>query len=206
VRILSTVALYALSFAVAAYALLAYSVLPLGAGVHPDMLPEFVMRPVALYAHAFAASVALLLGPWQFSARLRQKRPHLHRFAGRIYLAVGVLLGGLSGLYLAQSAYGGTTARLGFATLAVVWLFTGVAAFLAIRKGDVAVHRRWMTRNFALTFAAVMLRLYLPAAAVAGVDFAASYAVIAWLSWVPNLLMAEWLLRRGRRAADRAPA
>jgi hypothetical protein len=51
-----------------------------------------------------------------------------------------------------------------------------------------------MTRNFALTFAAVMLRLYLPIAVAAGADFELAYAIIAWLCWVPNLLVADWLL------------
>jgi uncharacterized membrane protein len=196
-RLLTNALLYLLSFAVAAYALLAYGTLPLGAVVHPEMLPDFIARPVALYMHAFAASVALLLGPWQFSARLRAKRPAVHRLMGRIYLAVGVLVGGLSGLYLAQSAFGGLPAQLGLATLAVLWLFTGAAAFVAIRKRQVAAHRRWMMRNFALTFAAVMLRLYVPVAAAAGFEFAPSYAVIAWLCWLPNLLFAEWLSKRG---------
>ncbi len=188
--------LYGLSFAVAAYALVVYATLPLGAAVHPDMLPEFVARPVALYAHAFAASVALLLGPWQFSTRLRLKLPKLHRFIGRAYLGVGVLLGGVSGLYLALGAFGGSVARLGFATLAVAWLATGAAAFVAVRQRRIADHRRWMTRNFALAFAAVTLRLYLPIAAAVGAPYASSYAAIAWLSWVPNLVVAEWLWRR----------
>jgi hypothetical protein len=52
-----------------------------------------------------------------------------------------------------------------------------------------------MIRNFSLAFAAVMLRLYLPAAVVAGADFALAYAIVAWACWVPNLLFAEWLLR-----------
>ena len=81
---------------------------------------------------------------------------------GRIYLGVGVLIGGIAGLIMSTHAFGGTPARLGFGTLAVVWLFTGARAYLAIRGGDVATHRRWMVRNFSLTFAAVTLRLYLP--------------------------------------------
>jgi uncharacterized membrane protein len=195
-RVLSRSLVLLLSLAVAIYALAAYGLLPLGAAVHPDMYAGFVARPTALYVHVFSASLALLLGPLQFSTRLRGARPVLHRWIGRTYLSVGVLVGGLSGLYLAASAYGGPVARLGFASLAVLWLFTGVAAFRAIRGGDIAAHRRWMVRNFALSFAAVMLRLYVPAAAVAGAAFAPSYALIAWLCWVPNLLFAEWLWRR----------
>jgi hypothetical protein len=58
-----------------------------------------------------------------------------------------------------------------------------------------------MIRSFALTFAAVTLRLYLPASQIAGMPFPAAYSAIAWLCWVPNLLVAEWFIR----AASVAP-
>lgn len=48
-----------------------------------------------------------------------------------------------------------------------------------------------MIRNYSLTFAAVTLRLWLPALSVAGYSFNDSYMAVAWLSWVPNLIVAE---------------
>jgi len=120
----------------------------------------------------------------------------VHRWSGRIYLAVGVLIGGLSGLYMAQYAYGGNVARLGFAGLALAWLYTGLRAYLAVRGGEIGEHRKWMVRNFSLTFAAVMLRLYLPLSMLAGVEFIVAYSIIAWLCWVPNLVYAEWKFNR----------
>lgn len=196
-----TLLLYLLSLGVAGYALIGYSVAPLGSLVHPDMRPDFTAHPVGVYVHVFAAALALLLGPFQFSSRLRSARPRLHRWLGRVYLGGGVLLGGFSGLYLSQFAFGGPAAKLGFAALAAFWLFTGARAYLAIRRRAVAEHRRWMMRNFALSFAAVMLRLYIPASVIAGLEFAAAYAAIAWLCWVPNLLFAEWRLRSAFRGA-----
>lgn len=193
-----------LSLAVAAYAGLAYSLAEPGKLVHPDMRAAFLEHADAIRVHAFAAIAALALGPWQFSAALRARRPRLHRLMGRAYLAVGVGVGGLSGLYLAQFAYGGTPAHLGFTLLALAWLYSGWRAYTAIRGGDIGAHRAWMTRNFALTFAAVTLRLYLPVAMIAGLPMAASYAAIAWLCWVPNLAFAHWLTRR-RRAQQAVP-
>ncbi|HSN73071.1 MAG TPA: DUF2306 domain-containing protein, partial [Steroidobacteraceae bacterium] len=142
-----------------------------------------------------ASAVALILGPLQFIRRLRTRRPTWHRWIGRTYLGVGVLEGGLAGLYLAIHAFGGPVAQLGFAFLAIAWLQTGMLAYLAIREGDVSRHQKWMIRNFALTFAAVTLRLYLPSSAVAGIDFETAYPVIAWVCWVPNLLVAERVVR-----------
>ena len=183
--------LYFLSLGVAAYAVIGYGVMPLGKLVHPDMKADFVAHPLGVYLHVFAAAVALLLGPFQFSAVLRRTRIHLHRWMGRVYLGVGVLVGGLSGLYISQFAFGGPVAKLGFASLAVCWLYTGLRAFLAIRNGAIEQHRTWMVRNFSLSFAAVMLRLYIPASVLAGADFAVAYPIIAWLCWLPNLLVAE---------------
>lgn len=186
------VLLYVLSFGVAGYAVFVYGFMPLGSLVHPDMKANFVAHPMGIYTHAFASIVALILGPFQFSQRLRQRRPRAHRWCGRTYLAVGVLVGGLAGLYSAQFAFGGLAARLGFAALALCWLFTGVQAYLAIRRGDIVDHRKWMVRNFSLTLAAVTLRIYLPASVAAGIDFAVAYQGIAWLCWVPNIVLAEW--------------
>lgn len=194
--------LTALSLAVAGYALVVYALLPVGAAVHPDMRAGFALHRTGIYLHVFAALFALALGPFQFSARLRARRPGLHRAMGRLYLGVGVLLGGLAGLYLSLHAYGGVVARAGFACLALAWLYTGARAFLAVRSRRFEAHRRWMIRNFALSFAAVMLRLWIPASALTGVPFESAYPVIAWMCWLPNLAAAELLL--GRRAESGA--
>ena len=79
-----------------------------------------------------------------------------------------------------------------WAVFAVLWLYTGLRAYLAIRGGAIAQHRKWMIRNFSLTFAAVTLRLYLPASMAAGIEFSLAYPLIAWLCWVPNLALVEW--------------
>jgi uncharacterized membrane protein len=154
-----------------------------------------------LYAHVFGSAVALAIGPLQFWPALRSTRPRLHRTLGVIYLAVGVSLGGLAGLALSVRAYGGLPSTLGFACLALAWLYTGMHAYGAAKSRDFAAHRRWMIRNFSLTFAAVTLRLYLPASLAAGLPFDTVYPAIAWLCWVPNLVVAEFLLRERRAAA-----
>lgn len=192
-----TILLYALSLAVAAYAVVGYVFFPPGHLVHPSMQASFEARPVALYLHVFGAAVALVLGPFQFSGTLRGRHPRLHRWMGRAYLAFGVLAGGVAGLCLAGFAYGGAVSQAGFGLLALAWLGSGALAFGAIRRRDMTGHRRWMVRNFALTFAAVTLRLYLPASVASGVAFDVAYPAIAWLCWVPNLIVAELLWNRG---------
>ncbi len=195
-----------LSLGVAGYGIIGYSTMPLGSLVHPDMKTVFVANPIGVYLHVFAAAVALVLGPFQFSTRLRRNWTQIHRWMGRLYLGIGVLVGGLSGLYISQFAFGGIVAKLGFAALALCWLYTGWRAFLAIRRRAIEEHRKWMVRNFSLAFAAVMLRFYIPASVLAGADFAITYPIIAWLCWVPNLVVAEWLFNSTRRNASQPTA
>ena len=183
-----------LALSVALYAAFAYGFRPLGAFVHPAMKVVFANHHVAIYVHVFASLFALITGPFQFSARLRKRHLRVHRWSGRGYLTIGVLIGGLSGLYMAQFAFGGLPSRAGFTLLALCWLVTGLLGYLAVRRGDIDGHRRWMVRNFALTFAAVTLRIDLGLFFAAGLQFQDFYPWVAWLCWVPNLLVAEWLL------------
>ncbi|HCX84613.1 MAG TPA: hypothetical protein DHV14_05645 [Micrococcales bacterium] len=160
----------------------------------------------ALYVHIGFAAFALAVGWPQFSTRLRRRSPALHRALGRCYLvAVGV--GAVAGAVIAPWSRAELTAVVGFGTLAVLWLTTAWRALVAIRRGDVANHRAWMMRCYALTFAGVTLRLWVGvlvnaqlALAGPGADAAAifdvAYAPLPFLSWLPNLLVAEWLIRR----------
>jgi uncharacterized membrane protein len=162
----------------------------------------YIANKAALMTHIFGGGTALLIGPFQFLPALRRKKwLNLHRWLGRIYL-LGILSGGVGGLYMARLAHGGIVSQIGFAMLAVLWLTTGYLAYQRIRARDIKAHERWMKRNFALTFAAVMLRVWLPILAFAvGLEFTTAYIIVAWLCWVPNLLFAEWLIRRRQNRA-----
>jgi uncharacterized membrane protein len=196
-RLASFIALIVLSLGVVGYAVVAYALLPVGAVVHPDMRATFENHArLGIYAHVFASAFALALGPFQFATRLRAALPILHRWCGRLYLGVGVLVGGLAGLYVAFNAFGGPIGRVGFMCLAAAWLYSGFRAYQAIRSRDLASHRRWMVRNFSLTFAAVTLRLWLPGLVVSGVSMTVAYSVVAWLCWVPNMIVAELLFNK----------
>lgn len=185
-----------LAFTVAAYSFYAYAFKPLGALTHPEIARSFLLHKTGIYLHIFSSILALSLGPFQFSTKLRKAKPAIHRFIGRIYLAIGVALGGLSGLYMSQFAYGGLVAKLGFAGLAIAWLISGLKAYSAIRSGNVIAHRQWMIRNFALTFAAVTLRLYIPISMALAIPYELAYPFIAWLCWIPNLLVAELIVNK----------
>lgn len=153
-------------------------------------LPNFIAQPHFFIAHALAASVALLVGPWQFIGRLRRKWPGVHRRVGRVYLA-SVAVAWLSSIPLALHAYTGAFASAGFLTLGIFWIATTVAAAVAILRRQVNAHRRWMIRGYSLTAAAITLRMYLGLAITLRLPMEVSYPAIAWLCWVPNLLTIE---------------
>ena len=161
----------------------------------PAPLPNFSINHEALIVHAVSASVALLLGPWQFLRGLRQRRPRVHRWTGRGY-AAALSIAALSAIWIAPHAAGGYVSTLGFTTLAFGWLLTTGVGVVAIRRGHVATHRRWMIRSYALTAAAITLRIYLAMIPVFHLRFDQAYPVISWLCWVPNLLLAEAWIRQ----------
>jgi uncharacterized membrane protein len=179
----------------------------LGGLVAPEarspVLAEHLERSALwIVLHVAGGVVALLVGAAQANPRLRRRHRTLHERLGRIYVIV-VMASALAGAMLAAASSSGPVARLGFAGLAVCWLGTTGAGAALIRGDDRVGHGRWMIRSYALTLAAVMLRIYLPLSGALGIAFEVAYPVIAWACWVPNLVVAELLLTRGV-AAPRA--
>lgn len=150
-----------------------------------------------LFIHITTSIVALVIGPFTLSTRFRERNINRHRIIGRIYM-VGILLGGVSGLYLSFYATGGLVAKLGFGLLSVFWLISVYQALNRVKNKKIKEHRNWMIRNYSLTFGAVTLRIWLPLFIVLfGIErFELSYAIIAWLAWVPNLIVAELFIRK----------
>jgi uncharacterized membrane protein len=180
-------------------ALVSYRFLVLGFEISfPGLQAHIAYRKLSFLLHILASPVALALGVFQFMPRLRAKRLSLHRWTGRVY-GLAVLIGGLSGLALAIGSTERPVAAAGFGILALFWVsITAVAVRMAM-TGRVAEHRRWMIRSMALTFAAVTLRLELPLFFIfGGMEYAEASNYVAWLCWVPNLLVAEWIIRHKR--------
>lgn len=170
----------------------------------PEQRATYLAKPVALYTHITGGIVAMLLGPWQFLPALRRRWPRAHRVAGRLYL-LACLAGALGGLALAPTAHGGWVSATGFALLAFAWLATGYQAYQHARARRIPQHRAWMIRSFALTLAALTLRLYLVThgilleTGVIALPFTPAYTAIAWLCWLPNLAVAELYLHATKR-------
>lgn len=153
-----------------------------------------IERQWMFFTHVTLGPLALAVMPFQFSHRLRRNRPGVHRWLGRVY-GVAILVSGLAGLAMALGTQAGTFAGIGFGLLAIAWLGTTGIAISHAMAGRIADHQRWIVRSAALTFAAVTLRIELPILAMT-LGMETGYPYVAWLCWVPNLLVAEWWLRR----------
>jgi uncharacterized membrane protein len=187
----------ALALIIAAYAIALLFVPAMRA---PFLQERFATVPLLAYLHLAGAGIALAVGPFQLNTRLRSRFLRAHRWMGRTYV-ISVLLGGSAALALATMSEAGLPTHMGFGLLAVLWLFTTGNAYRHIRAGDRVSHRRWMIRSYALTFAAVTLRIYLPLSQMAGIPFDPAYQAISWFCWVPNLIVAEWIMLRQRESA-----
>jgi uncharacterized membrane protein len=114
-----------------------------------------------LLPHGIAGACALLLGPLQFSDRLRQRFTKLHRIVGRIYIG-GVFVAGPLGFYIQffQERMGAPRSfSFAGAVDAVLWMTTTGIALAFILNGKVQQHRQWMTRSFAVALVFLEVRV-----------------------------------------------
>ncbi|MGW3610659.1 DUF2306 domain-containing protein [Micromonospora sp. NPDC005163] len=153
---------------------------------------------VSLAVHALPAGLALIIGPLQFVTQLRVRKPTLHRIAGRVYL-ISVVIASAAAVYAATVTLGGFAIQVAFYLLVAAWLYTLAMAYRCIRRGEVQLHRVWMIRNYALTYAAVTLRIYLLIGlqlkqSFNSLQFDEIYTASVWASILGNVLVAEYFI------------
>lgn len=151
------------------------------------------------YIHIFSSTLVLLAGFTQFSRTILQKWPKLHRSMGYVYIVTLLFISGPGAWVMAFHANGGIPARASFVLLTFLWYVFTITATVYVYRRRWNEHGNFMLRSYALTFSAITLRLY-----AFGIDYfqihikpAEAYITIAWLSWVPNLLLAELFIRMG---------
>ena len=192
--------------------LLALTVVPVAAGAFQvDQLASggpvtsdnarFFAMPVPVVVHIISASLFCFLGALQFAPGLRRRRPRWHRIAGRIVAPSGVVAA-LAGIWmtlfypLPASDQGLLTAfRLTFGSAMAISLVVG---FVAILRRDVASHRAWMMRGYAIGVGTgTQVFTNLPADIILGrMPEGTLRALLLGAGWVINLAVVEWLLRR----------
>ncbi|WP_343524726.1 DUF2306 domain-containing protein [Pedobacter sp.] len=149
------------------------------------------------YVHVYSAIFVLLAGFTQFNAKILTKYPKIHQWLGYLYVSFVLLLASPSGIFIGWFANGGLTAKTSFIILGVLWFWFTLKATLLILERKITAHKKLMYRSFALATSAITLRLWKVILVYlfhpAPMDV---YQIIAWLGWIPNLLIAEWLIRK----------
>jgi uncharacterized membrane protein len=163
-----------------------------------------------LLPHGLAAACALLLGPMQFSDRLRRRFTKLHRVLGRVYV-FGALIGGPLGAYIQYrfDEHLGYTRSFTIATIvdATLLVTTTAIAFMFALRGKIQLHRQWMTRSYAV--AVIFLEVRVIGGLSGWDDNNAVTETIIWVCLGLALLFADiaiqWAdIRPARRVAARA--
>jgi uncharacterized membrane protein len=200
-------------------ALLGLSAIPLTAGTlrlvqlagGPDVMPaddRFAGFPAALVVHIVGAAVYALVGILQFLPRFRRSHRTWHRRAGRLLVVAGLLVAGsalwLTLFYAPQPGTGDLlyVLRLLFGSAMAGCLVNG---FAAIRRRDIAAHRAWMIRAYALGLGAGTQAF---TEGFGGTIFGTGEVrgdLYKGAGWVINLAVAEWVIGRDRRGSRRAP-
>ena len=154
------------------------------------------------YIHIILGGIALLIGWTQFSVKLRKNKTRLHRQVGKAYVIMA-LSSALASLYIAWYATGGIIASVGFACLGIIWFYTTLRAYIEIRNGQIEKHQQMMVYSYAACFSAVTLRIYLPILVILFHDFIKAYLIVAWLCWIPNILVACFLVKQLKMKSDK---
>ena len=170
---------------------------------------RFFASPLPVVLHIVSVTVYAILGAFQFAPGFRRRRPGWHRAAGRLVVGAG-LVAALSGLWMTQfyrlPAHDGPLLygfRLLFGSLMVTSIVLGVAA---IRRREIARHRAWMMRGYAIGLGAGTQALILGVGEITfGAPGEVSRALLMGAAWVINLAVAEWVIRT-RPAPPARPA
>lgn len=160
---------------------------------------EVIDRPEYLwffYIHVYTSIFILLSG---FLAILRKNfgLKNFHRNSGKVYIFLLLIFSAPSGVYMGCFANGDVFSKISFIILGSLWWFTTFRAYQFARQKKFKQHKQWMWRSFALTLSAITLRMW----KVIIVYFFYPnpmdvYEIIAWMGWVPNILLIEYLITK----------
>lgn len=166
----------------------------------------FAQHPALTLVHIIPGALFMVVGPLQFTQRLRARKLWLHRWSGRVFVASGLVIG-VSALAMSfQMSIGGANETAATTLFAVLFLFSLVKAFLHIRRREIPQHREWMIRAFAIGLAVATIR------PIVGVFFATSrvthltpqefFGTAFWLGFTLHLLAAESWINYTRLEAE----
>lgn len=164
---------------------------------------RFFAAPLPVVLHILTVIPYAIIGAFQFPPAFRRRNRGWHRAAGRVLAVLGLVVA-LTGLWMAhfypwpegdgEVLY---VTRLVFGSAMAVSI---VLALRAVRRRDFVAHGAWMMRAYAIGLGAgTQVLTHLPWFILVGKPGESSRAVLMGAGWVINLVVAEWIIRRGPR-------
>lgn len=151
----------------------------------------------AFYSHISSSLLVLFFGLIQFSRKMLIEYKTIHRTFGKVYILLVLFCSAPSGLVMALYANGGFWPKLSFTVTSILWWWFTFKAFTEVKRGNYTAHLHYMVRSYAMTLSAISLRLYvLILPMFIQLHAKDMYTLVAWLSWIPNLIIAEFLLSK----------
>ena len=160
---------------------------------------EVTERPEYLYffyTHVYTSIFVLLSG---FLAILRRDFgwKNFHRNIGKLYIILILIFAAPSGFYMGIFANGGLFSKISFVILGFLWWFSTFKAYQLARQKKFKEHKQWMWRSFAFTLSAITLRMWkVIIVYLFHPNPMEVYQIIAWLGWIPNILLIEYLITK----------
>lgn len=150
------------------------------------------------YSHILVGGIILIAGLFQLQPLKYWWYKKIHRIGGYIYV-IGILCFAAPGaLVMSLFIDRGIGVLASFLIQGVLWFYFTAIAFHRIRQRMIIEHQKWMWRSYALTFAAVTLRIYIFLFSWGyNLNQPEAYATLALISWLPNLIVVEFALRTG---------
>lgn len=150
----------------------------------------------AFYIHIAAGAICIITALVQFSSYILKKRKAIHRWSGKLYVLVVLLLAAPTGFYMSFFAKGSFWERILFMFMAVTWFITTLYGFTTIHKKNVLAHKIWMMRSYAMAMTAVTFRIYHIVFYLLDWGHLENYELSLWISVIGNMLFAEWVIYR----------
>jgi uncharacterized membrane protein len=169
----------------------------------------FARYPVLTLVHIVPGMLFMILGPLQFSPGIRARHLRWHRFSGRVFVVCGLVIG-ISAVVMSfgMPAIGGVNQAAATALFGVFFLFALSRAFWHIRLRQIALHREWMIRAFAIGLAVATIRpiigIFFATSPLSGLTPREFFGIAFWIGFVLHLIAAEaWIrITLGRQMAD----
>lgn len=169
--------------------------------------PGFLEFPTITLLHVIPGGIYLAMAPFQFLSQIRSRWLGYHRLAGRFLVSIGLILGAAA-LFLALVVpFSGGPEQIINGFFGVFFLVSLVKGFRYIRTGQVARHREWMIRAFAIGLSIATMRLlFVPALIIVGDPDLSQIKTISIASFTVAFCFhagfAEYWIRRTRKASD----